>query len=418
LRRAGSYYPAYLDFVRRTLRRDYPEKDLTEAGLRIFTSLDPRVQELAEQTLERELTRLDRAHKPSVPPLEGSIVVTAPQSGDVMAIIGSRRSGFDGFNRALDARRPIGSLVKPFVYLTAVESGTVNAATIVPDQPVDLRLPTGEHWKPENFTRETNGDVPVVRAMAESLNLATVGVGLRVGLDPIEKTLRDFGLTEPPQKVPAMLLGAVDAAPIEVAQIYNGLANGGFRTPLRAVIAVIGDDNRPVNGFPVRLTPVGDAAGVYQVARMMQSVMERGTGRPGRAMLPTTLTVAGKSGTSSDLRDSWFAGFSGSHLIVVWVGYDDNRPAGLTGSTGALPIWARLMSAVQATPWMPAVPEGVTDLDLDYLSGQRADSRCSSDLVSVAVPATATLAWKPGCSTESPGLLDKVRDALRGIIHR
>jgi penicillin-binding protein 1B len=151
---------------------------------------------------------------------------------------------------------------------------------------------------------------------------------------------------------------------------------------------------------------------------MMQQVMERGTGRAAHILLPQSMAVAGKSGTSSDLRDSWFAGFSGNHLIVVWVGYDDNRPTGLTGSLGALPIWTRLMAGVQPSPWAPAVPEGVADIEIDYPSGQRADARCSTDRVTVAVPASANIPVKAGCTVDSQSLLDKARNALRGIIGR
>ncbi|TLY84737.1 MAG: hypothetical protein E6K44_13070, partial [Gammaproteobacteria bacterium] len=172
-RPAGAYYPAYLDFVRRTLRRDYHDQDLTEAGLRIYTSLEPRAQEQAEQALEHELTRLDRQRRHAQEPLEGAVVVTSPQSGDVIAIVGGRNVGYDGFDRALDAHRSMGSLVKPFIYLTALESGHYNAATVVQDAPIDVALAKDKHWRPENFTHQTYGPVPVVRALAE---FATVSI--------------------------------------------------------------------------------------------------------------------------------------------------------------------------------------------------------------------------------------------------
>src|ERR1700733_5511721 len=255
-RASGAYYPAYLDFVRRTLRRDYHEQDLTEAGLRIYTSLDPRAQDEAERALERDLDRLDRTHKNPKAPLEGAVVVTSPQSGDVIAIVGGRNVGYDGFDRALDAHRSMGSLVKPFIYLTALESGKYNAATVVQDAPIDVKLVNGTHWTPENFTREVYGAVPVVRALAESLNLATVGIGLNLGLPKVAETLTRFGLPQPPAQVPAMLLGAVNVTPLEAAQLFNGLANGGFRNPLRAVRAVISSDGKPLRAFPLQVTPV------------------------------------------------------------------------------------------------------------------------------------------------------------------
>ena len=421
-RPAGAYYPAYLDFVRRTLRRDYHDQDLTEAGLRIYTSLEPRAQEQAERALEHELTRLDRLHKQAPAPLEGAVVVTSPQSGDVIAIVGGRNVGYDGFDRALDAHRSMGSLVKPFIYLTALESGHYNAATVVQDAPVDVTLVNGKHWRPENFTHQTYGAVPVVRALAESLNLATVSVGLDVGLPKVAQTLQRLGLSQPPAQVPAMLLGAVEATPLEAAQLFNGLANGGFRNPLRAVRALISTDGKPLKAFPLEVTQVASPEVVYQLDRMLVQVMDRGTGRSARALLPASLVVAGKSGTSSDYRDSWFAGFSGSHLVVVWVGYDDNEPTGLTGSAGALPVWAHVMAGLGTNSWEAPMPDNLAEAHIEYPTGLRAAPGCSDDIVAIAVPAEAVLPAKPGCSFPDNAnplttILDRAQQWLRGLVH-
>jgi len=396
-RPAGAYYPAYLDFVRRTLRRDYRDEDLTKAGLQIFTSLEPRAQDEAERSLERELERLDRAHKVPGARLEGAVVVTAPQSGDVIAIVGGRDVGYDGFDRALDARRSMGSLIKPFIYLAALESGHYTAATVVEDAPLDVKLANGTHWRPENFTHQVYGPVPVVRALSESLNLATVGVGLSVGTAKVAQTLQRFGLAQPPAQVPAMLLGAVDVAPIEAAQLFNGLANGGFRNPLRAVRAVISQDGKAVKAFPLQVSQVAAPAIVYQLDRMLVHVMDHGTGRPARALLPPNLAVAGKSGTSSDYRDSWFAGFSGSHLAVVWVGYDNDQPTGFTGSAGALPVWAHLMASLGTSSWNAPMPESLAEVQIEYPTGLRVVTGCAEDIVAVAVPEGSELPAKPGC---------------------
>jgi penicillin-binding protein 1B len=419
-RAAGAYFPAYLDFVRRSLRRDYRNEDLTQEGLRIYTSLEPRAQEQAERALEHELDRLDRIRRSPGARLEGSVVVTSSQSGDVIAIVGSRNVGYDGFNRALDARRPFGSLVKPFIYLTALETGRYNAATVVQDQPVNIKLVNGKVWQPENFTRQTYGPVPVVRALAESLNLATVGVGMDVGLPKIAQTLQRFGLPRAPVEVPSMLLGAVDVSPIEAAQMYNGLANGGFRTPLRAVRAVISQDGKTIRSFPLQVTPVATPENIYQLDRMMEQVMEHGTGKPARAVLPAGLVVAGKSGTSSDLRDNWFAGFSGSHVVVVWVGYDDNRPTGFTGSSGALPVWARVMAGLGTTSWNAPMPESLAETWIDYATGLQVESGCSSEAVPIAVPVGTQIPMKEGCGSQGSGLSEIVRRAgewLRDIMH-
>jgi len=418
-RPSGAYYPAYLDFVRRTLRRDYHEEDLTEAGLRIYTSLEPRAQEQAEHALEQELARLDRMKKhPMGDSLEGAVVVTAPPSGEVIAIVGGRNVGYDGFDRALDARRSMGSLVKPFIYLTALESGRYNATTVIEDAPIDLKLANGQHWHPENFTHQTYGQVPVVRALAESLNLATVGVGLDLGLPKVAETLGRFGLEQPPAQVPAMLLGAVNLTPLEAAQLFNGLANGGFKNPLRAVRAVISAEGQPLKAFPLEVSQVASPEVVYELDRMLVTVMDHGTGRSARALLPADLVVAGKSGTSSEFRDSWFAGFSGSHLAVVWIGYDNNDPTGFTGSAGALPVWAHIMAGVGASSWSAPMPESLADVHIEYQTGLRAAPGCATDIIAVAVPGDTAVPAKRGCGLpEDRNPLSTVLDRVLHLLH-
>jgi penicillin-binding protein 1B len=425
-RGTGAYYPAFLDFVRRTLRRDYREEDLTEEGLRIYTSLDPRAQESTERALEQELTRLDKAHLAAAKkktgkaddaePLQAAVVVTSPQSGEVVALIGGRKVGYDGFDRALDASRPMGSLVKPFVYLAALETKRYTAATVIQDEPIDIRLKNGTHWKPQNFTKEIYGPVPLARALADSLNLATVGLGLDVGLPSVSKTLQRFGLRRKPLEVPAMTLGAVDVSPLEVAQIYSGLASGGFRTELRAVRAVISDDGKPLRAFPLEVNQVADADSIQQLNRMLELVMERGTGRAARSVLPPDLAVAGKSGTSSELRDSWFAGFSGSHVAVVWVGYDDNRPTGFTGSSGALTVWSRLMANLETTPRNAVLPDSLVSVPIEFTTGLRASPDCTEDLVTVTVPVGAEPPWKPGCAEGMTSIVERAGEWLRDMI--
>jgi len=396
---SGAYYPAYLDLVRRTLQRDYPEKELTESGLRIYTSLQPRAQELAGRALDAQLRILDQRHHRGGAKLEGAVVVTSPQSGDVLAIVGGRDVDFDGFNRALDAQRSIGSLVKPFIYLTALESGRYNAATVVQDQLMSIKLANGRYWRPKNYTRRTYGPVPVVRALGESLNLATVGVGMDLGLDKVAGTLQRFGLAKAPDEVPAMLLGAIDIPPLEVAQLYNGLANGGFRTPLRAVQAVVSADGKPLQAFPLQVTQVAPAADVYQIDSMLEQVVTHGTATPALRILPPGLVTAGKTGTSSQDRDSWFAGFSGGDLAVVWVGYDHYQPTGLTGSEGALPVWAHLMASLGTPSLEMPEPEGVTETWIDYLTGMGAQPGCpGAEPVQVALPTGIQVPPMAGCA--------------------
>ena len=206
--------PAYLDLVRRHLKRDYAEADLAAAGLAVYTSLDPRAQAAAERALTLNLKRLDAASRVRGAHLEGAVIVAEPNSGDVVAVVGGREVGTDGFNRALDARRPIGSLVKPAVYLTALETGRYNAATLIEDAPIELKLSDGSVWAPQNFEHQVYGTVPMARALAESMNLATVRLGLDLGLPKVADTLQRLGLDTPPdaQSVAAARHRGDDAA--------------------------------------------------------------------------------------------------------------------------------------------------------------------------------------------------------------
>jgi penicillin-binding protein 1B len=181
---------------------------------------------------------------------------------------------------------------------------------------------------------------------------------------------------------------------------------------------VISTDGKPLRAFPLEVTEVADADAVYQLNRMLELVMDHGTGRSARAVLPPSLVVAGKSGTSSDQRDSWFAGFSGSHLAVVWVGYDDNSPTEFTGSSGALAVWSRLMASLHTTSRSPTMPESVVDVPIEFATGLRAAPNCGEDVVTVAMPVGSEPPFKPGCGQNTdPSLLDRAGEWLRDMIH-
>ena len=398
----GSYVPAYLDLVRRHLKRDYAEADLAAAGLAVYTSLDPRAQAAAEHALAQNLKRLDAASRVRNDHLEGAVIVAEPNSGDVVAVVGGREADSAGFDRALDARRPIGSLVKPAVYLTALETGRYTAATLIEDAPIELKLEDGSTWAPQNFEHVIYGRVPMARALAESMNLATVRLGLDLGLPQVVDTLQHLGLETRPALNPSLLLGSVEMTPLEVVQVYTALANGGFRARLRAVHAVLDEHGRPLKSFKVQVEEAAPPAAVYQLDRMLTLVTTHGTGRDAPNRLPRGTVVAGKTGTSSDTRDSWFAGFTGSYLSVVWVGYDDNRPTGLTGAAGALPVWADTLARLKSVSFQPVPPENLEERWISFKDGLETTPACSADAVAIAVPKDSVLAGEPGCNS-SPG---------------
>ncbi len=409
---AGGYYPGFMDLVRRQLRTEYREQDLLNAGLRILTTLDPGIQTAAEQALAEGLDRIEKDRDLPARQLEGAVVVTGTQSPDVLALVGGRRSRYQGFNRALDAKRPIGSLVKPVVYLAALESGNYHLASLIDDAPLTIPLTQGRTWSPGNYDGQFRGPVPAVRALAESLNVPTVRLGMAVGPDRVAGLLRALGAERTPAPLPSLLLGAISLAPLEITQIYHSFANDGFRAPLRAVRAVLDESGVPLQRYGLEIHRAADPVAVYQLDRALVEVVQRGTARFARTQLPPQLTIAGKTGTSDDLRDSWFAGFSAEHLAVVWVGADDNRPTGLTGTSGALRIWARLFAGLGDSGFAAAPPAGLTLQPVEFATGLAADPRCA-DTVALPVPEGVRLPAKPGCPP--PGNDPRPLDWLRRI---
>jgi penicillin-binding protein 1B len=415
----GSYVPAYIDLVRRHLKRDYAEADLAAAGLSVYTSLDPRAQASAERALTRDLQLLDAKSAVRGGHLQGAVIVAEPNSGDVVAVVGGRETDTAGtFNRALDARRPIGSLVKPAVYLTALESGRYTAASLIDDAPIEMKLPDGSIWAPQNFEHNVNGSVTLAKALAESLNLATVKLGMDLGLPKVADTLQNLGLESSTALNPSMLLGTVEMSPLEVVQVYTSLANGGFRARLRAVRAVLDEQGRPLKQFKVQVEPAAPPAAVYQLLRMLMLVPTHGTARDAAARLPKGLVIAGKTGTSSDTRDSWFAGFTGSYLSVVWVGYDDNRVTGLTGAAGALPVWADTMASLKPVSFEPIAPDSTEDRWIGFDDGLETTPACSPDAVLIGVPKNTALPGNPRCNPSQPASVsEKIKSWFKSIAH-
>jgi penicillin-binding protein 1B len=353
-------YPAVVQLVRRQLARDYREEDLTSEGLRIFTTVDPWEQHVAARDLAATLARIEKRRHIARGSLQAAMVIVSPQGGEVRALIGGREAGVSGFNRALDARRPVGSLVKPALYLSALSRPRrYTLATLLRDEPVSVDLPNGDRWRPRNFDHKAHGRVPLHRALAHSYNLAAVNTGLDLGVDVVIDTLRRLGVDKPIRPYPSVLLGAVPLAPIEVAQVYQSIAAGGFRAPLRAIREVLDAHDQPLQRYPLEVRQVADPAPVFLLTRNLQEVVESGTARGLSAFFGAGFALAGKTGTTNDLRDSWFAGFGGDRVGVVWVGRDDNRPTGLTGSVGALPVFGRVMRDLRLAPLAPSPPADI-----------------------------------------------------------
>ncbi len=367
-------FPAFLDLVRRQLRRDYNESDLVSEGLRIFTTLDPQVQWALQKSLDERIRPLLGEQ----PDLEGAGLVTHSANGEVLALAGGRQAGFAGFNRALDAQRHVGSLIKPAVYLTALEQpGRYNLASRIDDGPLEFEQ-SGQLWKPENYDREFHGEVMLYQALASSYNVATARLGLDLGVNAVIKTLRRLSVEEPLNPYPSLFLGATDLSPLTVTEFYLNFASGGFRVPLRSIREVLDASGQPLQRYELSVERVIDPGPAYLIHRALQMVIEEGTGRALNSRFSAQLGLAGKTGTTNDLRDSWFAGYDGEKLGVIWMGRDDNKPMGLTGSSGAMQAWASLYAMAGAATSQPLKPDGVEWYQVDKSSGGLADSGCDN----------------------------------------
>jgi penicillin-binding protein 1B len=374
-RSGGSRYPAFVDLVRRQLRRDYQASDLRSEGLKIFTTLAPSEQEYAQQAVSKGLDDLKSRGLPAE--LQSALVLSDIASGEVRALVGDRVAGRNGFNRALDARRQIGSVIKPLVYLLALEhDDDYNLITLVKDEPVSLRQPDGSLWSPANYDHKSHGELPLMDALVHSYNQATVQVGLNVGVANLIRKIKQLGVTAPVQAVPATLLGAVELTPIEVAQMYQSLAAGGYSVPLRSVTAVLTPLGEMLGRYPLRMMPLERRDAVALLNFALTQVVEEGTAKTLHGLLGSDTLIAGKTGTTNERRDSWFVGYTGDRVAVSWVGRDDNKPAGVTGSNAAMRVWAGLFRSLPIETIDLRMPDGANFVWVDKQQQALTDPSC------------------------------------------
>jgi penicillin-binding protein 1B len=346
---SANRHPAFIELVREQLARDYPQDALRGAGLSVLSTLAPSAQLAAERAVVAQVEALAGKERPA---LEAALVLTDTASGEVQAVVGSADPRSMGFNRALAARRPVGSLLKPFVYLLALaQPGRWSLASYVRDEPITLRVSGGRSWTPENFDRSSRGPMALIDALAQSRNQATVRLGTDIGVDRLSRLMKALVEVDPPAH-PSLLLGAVDLSPLQMAQLYQFLASGGQQQPLRAVRGVLDADGRAMHRYDDALDPAeeGDTIATRLVALALQQAVTSGTGRRLQADGLGWLKAAGKTGTSNDNRDSWFAGWTGSHLAVVWLGNDANLSTDLEGATGAMRVWSALFRSLPTEP--------------------------------------------------------------------
>ncbi|PNF12233.1 penicillin-binding protein 1B [Enterobacter cancerogenus] len=356
--------PAFMQMVRQELQSKLGDKVKDLSGVKIFTTFDSVAQDAAEKAAVEGIPVLKKQRKLS--DLETAMVVVDRNTGEVRAMVGGAEPQFAGYNRAMQARRSIGSLAKPATYLTALsQPNQYRLNTWIADAPISLRQPNGQVWSPQNDDRQFSGQVMLVDALTRSMNVPTVNLGMALGLPAITDTWQKLGVPKDQlHPVPAMILGALNLTPIEVAQAFQTIASGGNRAPLSALRSVIAEDGSVLyQSFPQAERAV-PAQAAYMTLWTMQQVVQRGTGRQLGAKYPG-LHLAGKTGTTNNNVDTWFAGIDGREVVITWVGRDNNQPTKLYGASGAMSIYQRYLANQSPVPLNLVAPEDIVDMGVD-----------------------------------------------------
>ncbi|MCL1040272.1 MULTISPECIES: penicillin-binding protein 1B [Shewanella] len=372
--------PAFFAVVRGELSRRFGDALLQQSGIKVYTTLDPLAQEAAELAVRKTMQQLEQRDKA----LQVGMVVTDKYSAGIAAMVGDKVPSYHGFNRAVEIRRPIGSLIKPFVYATALSQGDkYTLATPLKDEPITLTNSHGKTWSPQNVTKQFSGEVPLMTAFKKSMNVPTVNLGMAIGTDAVATTLAKSGWDEEIPDYPSMLLGAVNGSPLMVAQVYQTLADNGRYRQLNAVTHVLDADNQPLAASQSNASQALPVASDFLVQHAMTQVVASGTAAKLGQAFPG-VTLAGKTGTSNDSRDSWFAGFDERNVAAVWVGLDDNGKTSLYGSSGAMAVYQAFLKQRAPIGLRRTPVEGVVNGYFDAKTGVAKQAKCGNV---IAVPA-------------------------------
>ncbi|MCU0572989.1 MAG: PBP1A family penicillin-binding protein [Syntrophobacteraceae bacterium] len=378
--------PYYVDYVRQQLHELYPPEVLASEGLTIYTSLHPEMALAAETAVQEGLRELER-ERPALEaetgegPLQAALIAVHLKTGAVLAMVGGRHYGESSFNRAIHASRQPGSAIKPFVYLCGLDR--FSAVSWLDDSPTNFPV-GGVDWWPRNHDDRYRGRVMVRQALEESLNVPTVQLAVQVRIENIVELLRSLGVQSKLEPLPSLALGAFEVTPLELASAYATLGNEGQKPFLLSLREVVSERGEVQRRSSVDLASVTTPARAYIITDFLQGVMERGTGKTVKRFV-TDLSCAGKTGTTSDYRDSWFVGYTTDLLVLVWIGFDDNRPTHLTGASGAGRLWARFVNEVR--PWIHSQPfrmvPGVVQRIICTATGQLATVACREKRIEV-----------------------------------
>jgi len=408
----------FVDYIQRSTAEELGGEKLYRTGYRYYTTLDPTHQAAAQEAVTRGLEEIEKNAHPAGEPLQAALVAVDPATGAMTAMVGGRGYGETQFNRAAEAKRQPGSAFKPFVLLAALSlaaqgKGDKTLSTILSGEPVSIPTPEGM-WTPANFDNKTYGQITIRKMIEDSVNTATVRLANDVGLKEVLTTARAAGITSPLASVPAVALGSFEVTPVELAYAYATIASGGTRFdpfPLFSVTTAGGDI---LTAKKVHRERTLDPRAAYLTGYALQGVLERGTAKSAKT-LGIYFPAAGKTGTTDSNRDSWFVGFTPEVVCAVWVGYDSGADTGLTGASGAFPIWARFLRALypQAGPPVLTRPEGVEIAVIDAESGYLATTSCPQILPEAYLTGTAP---KETCPRHPVNpVVDKLRKGMRGL---
>ncbi len=405
--RGEGRYPAFMGLVKQQLAHNYRDQDLRSEGLRIFTTLDPTVQQATEQALVKQLKRL----QPERAKLQAAVIVSRLGSAEVSAMVGGAEPRYWGFNRALEMRRPVGSLLKPAIYLTALsQPQRYTLATLIEDEVINLPQADGTVWSPANYDHISHGAVPLITALSKSYNQAAVKLGLALGLRSVADTLQQLGIDATIPPYPSVMLGTLELSPLAVAQMYQTLADRGYYTPLRAVRDVLDARDQPLQRYGLNTEKRFSSAAIYLLNEALRSALREGTGKRVGAQLPPSLSLAGKTGTTNQLRDSWFAGFGSEYLSVVWLGNDDNQVIGLSGASGALPVWAAIMKEIEGNLQPLPAPPKIIYRWVDADSGLLADTGCGIRFELAFISGSEPQTYAPCSKRQVRNVFDRIKE--------
>ncbi|WP_448213616.1 penicillin-binding protein 1B [Colwellia sp. MEBiC06753] len=372
-RLAKQYFYNYIQLVKRELPQLLAGQERS-AGIKVFTGFSMKTQLMLEQVTRQTLSTLEAKHHQTN--LQAAAIITDRITGEIIALVGDREPTNKGFNRALDAKRPIGSLIKPAIYLPALEQyHQFSLATVIEDKPITLGAGQGKQWQPQNYDGKFRDQVPLIDGLVNSLNIPTVNLGMMLGLDTINQSMQMLGYQQPVTLRPSMLLGAINMSPFEINQMYLPIANQGYYEQTHAIRHIAALNGETLWQYQPKVEQRLSSQSAYLVNYALEQVAERGTAKSLTWRLKDSV-IAGKTGTTNDQRDSWFVGYDQHHLMTTWIGHDDNTPTKLTGSSGALVLFANVIKQLGVQSLYREMPSNIADVAFESTTGNPVKETC------------------------------------------